>query len=235
MNFVLKKLLLVLLAVINIIGAGCVYTQGTFSDEKNITRYKPYELPIKFYIEDISFTKARNGLTFFSEAEAERWKNQLGKYYPQVFSNSPEQALKVKFIFKASSYAKNVPAYAPLTMLLSLPTLGLIPGINKFDMDSSLQTIIEDVEKTTQFSLKFYARGNIGIIGLLLPTRFLLPSAKNSLFTSKSWSAIHDYTVEEEKMKSFLKIFVAQIYSFPKEKIWILYNSKFGKNVQLLE
>ena len=214
---------------------GCAYTQGTFEKAEKITRYQPYPVPVKFYVEAIKLVNSSDKKQCFPEAEASRWKNELLNHYPELFSPTPENALKVRFTLYVSNYAVDVSPVAPLLVLISLPTLGLLPIQNKFTMVSTLTTIIEGKPSSQDTSLKLNCRGNIGILGAILPTRYLLPEQKDHLFTSDDIGAQQNFTVPDHKMKLFLRVFVAQLHRMKTEEIWKLYTSKYSKPTKLLE
>lgn len=214
---------------------GCIYTQGTFEKTEKLSRYQSYRVPVKFYVSDIIFIKGRDGKTCFTETEATRWKTQLLHHYPEIFSPVPEKALKVKFSFYVSNYAEDVSPLAPALLLLSLPTLGFLPIINNFIMDSYLETTVEERKVKQNTTLKLHCRGNFGILGMILPTRLLLPEQKESLFETENLGARNNFTVPERNMKRFLRVFVAQLHRLKQEEIWQLYTSKYSDKVNLLE
>ena len=242
---------LLLLPVCLLMFCGCYHTSATIVDSGELKEYSSFPFPVKFHIEKITHIPAEKNVSppnkkphyyYFRmfHREEERWQEGLYKYWPELFSRNPKNALKVRFSleYRLQEQEERNISGSLSALLLSTLSYGVFPAVWHEKYKSILRVEVEErTKRATVLTVKTRTRGNNAIFGLW-GTRYLIPKIPDTLFeTNDSWDGIepHNCRVRDDRLKDFLQLFVAELHSFPPEKIHELYLSRKTEKVKLLE
>lgn len=212
--------------------AGCEYLSFALPQEKPEVQIKKLTYPIKFYLESLEM----DSLPSFQweENTLARCREALVYHWPELFSKTPEQALKIRFsIGWETGKTSNVSAAQRILPIASLLSLGLIPSINDNTQEVGIGIQIKDLEIYDTQKMEYRVRGNYGLF-FFLGTCFLLPEHPHSIFRA-FYGFEPEFSIPDENLKKFLQIFVNKLHRFPPDKIQELYLSQKTSKSKLLE
>ena len=227
-------------SALSLLAAGCFHTDGAMKDLKTVSQYNPFCFPVKFYVERIELQNYDDTVTrLFKIEEAEKWRSGLLRFYPEFFSAGPDNALPVTFSITPDHLGTRYNLAGGALVLLSLVSLGIIPISNDFDGWIGVSVRLGSGESVTlreeQWSVSWRNRCNMGIIGIFLPTRYLLTKLPDAIFENQSGDIPMDSMVRDDRLKDFLGLFVAALHRLPPDKVQELYLSRMKRRTQLLE
>ena len=216
---------------------GCGYKNGVFMEvtlPQQISSYKP---PVKFYVQDIIIDPGSDAKNFFTTDQAQGWKNNLLRYYPDVFVSDQNDALPVTFLlYNQGNIVDKHPGLTLFTGILSfLGSYGVFPAIKNYTSDVKIVTNIAGKTRAYHTKLDCRLAVNMGWGGFILPTCYLVPQKKGAMFGAKAAWFDEPFRVYEDNMKNFLSIFVSELQNFSQNQIIELYLSQKTKKAKLLE
>ena len=231
---------------------GCFQTSAAIENAGQLAKYESFRFPVKFYIENVTQiyntttveTKNKKPTTVlfrrFHQDEEERWMEGLHKYWPELFTKEPGNALKVRFSIEICSQKQEERNISGLLggVFISSFSFGLFPAVWHEKYRAVLRVQVEALRtRASLLTVKTRTRGNNAFLGLWY-TRYLVPKIADTLFEtndSPDSAELRNCRVREDRLKDFLQLFVAELHRFPPEKIQELYLSKKTEKVKLLE
>ena len=234
---------LTILTVIFMI-SGCRYPENVsarWADDVNL-QYSKYNVPVKFYIENISLEKPEAytpAICYLNPAETAKWREELNKNWPEFFSATPENALKLQIKITPSGQREALsPALQCFTGLLSfICTLGIFPAVENYAEFQVLRLSVENISRESQLKMYFRSWTNLGLAGMLVQTCHSMPELPDASVAGKGGGTAGPLllNVRQGQFRKVLLPLVAELHSFPQEKIQELYLSRKTEKTTLLE
>ena len=224
---------------------GCRYPECVSARwEENVnTTYPVYRFPVKFYVESITPEKPEanipGGGCYLNPAEAEKLRAGLLKYWPELFSASPENSLRVQIKLTPPISKKLTASLTQsLTGLLSfLGSLGVFPAVENYTAELAVGLSVEDLSQNSNLPMRFRSWSNLGMLGMLLPTCHLMPELPDTALAGKAGGMAGPLllNVRNEQLREVLLPIVAELHRLPPDKIQELYLSRKTTKINLLE
>ncbi|MBQ9774836.1 MAG: hypothetical protein IJW17_02235 [Lentisphaeria bacterium] len=225
--------------------SGCIIECG-IEDLKGNGNVAVDNFPVKFYINSIQHRAFDTSTStwknpsktdedyFLAKSEDSKIKRALLRYYPQLFSNKEENALKADIIFYGDK--KNIdlyqyPAGEQLWLFFTLGTLGLIPGKETRPQLIRIEIEVAGVKRMTEY--KLIRLNKIGSFG----TNALIDSPPNPWFYIESGLNAdgEPVSIKQENVKDFVKLVVHEFLRLPRREMMELYFSQKTREIKLLE
>jgi hypothetical protein len=218
---------------------GCVEMTGGFKEEETFSQdLLLRKFPAKFYLETLEEQEDYSNFISWKGLEPAVVRAELCQYWPELFTDKKENALRVKFQLEALDAPVEDRSFLPLTCgLLSMCSLGILPAQINHWQNIKLKVAVEGAVSERDIKLQRQGNWNIGILGFC-GTRHLLKSSDNQWFVvneggiNKLNSPLE---LKEEHRKDFLRLFVMELYRFPREKMLKLYLTHKTEKTELLE
>jgi hypothetical protein len=214
-----KFLLLICSSCILFYSTGCISYSGSLEHTgTKIANPEKIKFPAKLYVKTY-----QENTPFLSLEERRNFNRNFCKYFPELFSATPENALQINIKFVNKQQSSSASFTEILGAAATFMTLGIAPAMQDVEYKVALEIEIENINYSADAKFTNRARAIAGILGFV-GTRYLLPDLKKSWFYSESM--LPHFLVREECRKDFLQFIVDAIYRIPPEKLQQLYNVK---------
>ena len=207
---------------------GCFHTSGTIVNMEHYIKKSsvPLKYPLKFYISSIKCMPSSIG-RFFTEQETNRWRDGLIKFWPDRFVVTPSEGLNIDiYIFNHLGLGDKTNAFSAFLMG---GTFGIIPYVSNYSRDITILIKIGNFTHNTRLTTDCRDRG-----WFIFPFFYwLIPEKGNKIFTSTTIQELSPCSIEDERLKDFLSIFVAELHNLQTKELLELYLSQTQKTVLL--
>jgi hypothetical protein len=219
-------------AMLLLLTAGCEYVSFALPEEVPEEQSKKLTCPVKFYLEDIEMDLLPSFQ--WKNGTLEQWREALVRYWPELFSRTPEQALKTRFSIGWGTAANvQLSTEQRISHIVSLLSLGLVPSVKNGIYEVKRGVQVEDLEIVKSQKLEYRIRGNYGLF-FFCGTCFLFQEHPRTMFRA-FYGTEQEFSIPDKNLKNFLQLFVAELHRLPPDKIQELYLSRKTAHVELLE
>ena len=208
----------------SILWSGCVDLSARL-EYQNPPEKSFQKLPFKFYVQDVS-------LGNLSVRSSERTGRLFSRYWPELFTDNPENALIVSYGLRINS-RDNFDPDAFFSLALSFFSYGILPAFDNYVTQAHIAVVIENSFNKTYNLLETGRRATNAGVFAILSTKSLIPKVQGAVF-GKSFGD-KSLTVFRNREKAFLQLFVDALCSFPKNKILEYYFSNKTDVKKLLD
>ena len=229
----MKKFHLIIAAALLVVFCGCAtYSNGFEKVTTGNGKVQKYPLPVKFYLKSFQeLESSEYPRRVFERQDIRNLREELCRYWPDIFTNSPKNAIQIEFIVTPGA-VKSEMTFGEITgAVFSFLTLGLVPAQQNAEQVIPFEVRLEHLSRKWDMKLLRKSRGGLGLFCIFY-TRFLLPDLEYNWLEGE-WGL--QLRLRPEHRKDFWQLFLNELYCFPKEEIIKIHTSQKTKEMQLLE
>ena len=225
-----KSIFLLSVTVILIFCNGCISASNGFDMSSLPPVPQKYNFPVKFYVKSFTENSSNDyNKKVFSSTFTRKFRQKLCAYYPELFTQTPEQGLQVEFYITPGARKEVNWGQSVFGAVCSWLSLGIIPAQQNRMQMLKLEVRLENLTRCSEIKLLQKLRGNGGILGFC-KTRLLLADLEHNWF-----DGIDVLEARPEHDKDIIQFFINELYRFPEQKVMEMYISQKTKENNLLE
>ncbi|MBO7146233.1 MAG: hypothetical protein J6W81_00610 [Lentisphaeria bacterium] len=152
-------------------------------------------------------------------------KQKLATSYPDFFTNDRTHALPVKFQYRGSY---RVHSEANIDFLISSLLFGLTPAMMKVDSLYYIQTHIGKIKENYNFTVRNHQRSNLGLLGLFLPTCYLIPVPPDP---DEQYTGMLEHQMLLQVTDKMMRAFCYALMELDRNEIYRFYNRNYTPEV----
>ncbi len=224
----------ILLSCLAFFTAGCGHSNLYIDGMDKNTAVPALKVPVKFYVKNNIYLS-----------------NCLVRYYPHLFTSDAQSHGAIPISVNGYGNGVNAPTIhsgvsaikhpfiffvrgdGGFINIFSVFSCGLLPGLFTKDGSYKFEIKINDDVYNKELPYNITSVKNLGLIGFILPTSFLIPLKTPLAKGIGSGNYVHG-EINESKLKEYCQVFVHILSTIPEEKIEEIYFSKFTPHTKLL-